>query len=251
MATRVEAAEARRHHIRQLADRPSQRRCAEAPGSGARMVVRSRMELRDSSEPGGPLLFTGYASVYEQPYDMWDEFGPYTEIVSTGAAGISLARADLDVPLVLGHDQLRRLARTTNGTLTLTEDEHGLRPEARLDPADPDVAYIAPKVRSGLVDEMSFAFRITRGMWSPDYDEFRITEVDIHRGDVAIVGYGANPYTSGSLSPDLRSMLRKASDDEIREALDGRLQISLPVQAPEPTRSARAAEPMLESLLIR
>ena len=37
----------------------------------------------------------------------------------------------------------------------------------------------------------------------------------------------------------------------IREALDGRLQISLPVQAPEPTRSARAAEPMLESLLIR
>jgi phage head maturation protease len=61
------------------------------------------------------------------------------------------------------------------------------------------VAYIAPKLRSGLVDEMSFAFRIESGQWSPDYTEYRINRFDIHRGDVAIVGYGANPYTVGSL----------------------------------------------------
>jgi hypothetical protein len=45
---------------------------------------------------------------------------------------------------------------------------------------------------------MSFAFRIESGQWSPDYTEYRINRYDIHRGDVAIVGYGANPYTGAS-----------------------------------------------------
>jgi phage head maturation protease len=61
------------------------------------------------------------------------------------------------------------------------------------------VAYIAPKIRAGLIDEMSFMFRIVRGQWSPDYMEYRIDEVDIDRGDVSIVGYGANPATSAEL----------------------------------------------------
>jgi HK97 family phage prohead protease len=141
----------------------------------------------------------GYASVVERGYEMWDMFGPYTEVVSEGAGSASLARGDLDVPLVLGHDQLRRLARTTTGTLILTEDGTGLSVHApKLDASDYDVAYIAPKLRSGLIDEMSFAFRIESGQWSPDYSEYRINRYDIHRGDVAIVGYGANPHTAGA-----------------------------------------------------
>ena len=194
------AAAERAQHIRQRADRPSQRRCAEQ--AGARATVRaalSGVQVREAAG-GGTLEFTGHASVYEQSYEMWDMFGPYTEIVSAGAGTDSLARADLDVPLVLGHDQLRRMARTTTGTLILTEDETGLSVRApALDPADYDVAYITPKLRAGLVDEMSFAFRIESGQWSPDYTEYRINRYDIHRGDVAIVGYGANPYTGASM----------------------------------------------------
>jgi HK97 family phage prohead protease len=195
------AATERAQHIRQRSDRPSQRRCAEQPGS--RATVRATLtgvQVRAAAGDGGMLEFVGRASVYEQSYEMWDMFGPYTEIVSEGAGTDSLARADLDVPLVLGHDQLRRLARTTTGTLFLTESADGLDVRApALDPADYDVAYIAPKLRSGLVDEMSFAFRIEAGQWSPDYTEYRINRYDIHRGDVAIVGYGANPYTVSSL----------------------------------------------------
>ncbi|MFE1748998.1 HK97 family phage prohead protease [Streptomyces anandii] len=194
------AAAERAQHVRQRADRPSQRRSAEQAGS--RAVVRaalSGVQVRDAGD-GGPLEFLGHASVYEQGYEMWDMFGPYTEIVSQGAGADSLARADLDVPLVLGHDQLRRLARTTTGTLVLAEDESGLSVHApALDPTDHDVAYIAPKLRAGLIDEMSFAFRIESGQWSPDYTEYRINRYDIHRGDVAIVGYGANPHTGASM----------------------------------------------------
>jgi len=68
----------------------------------------------------------------------------------------------------------------------------------RLDRTDGDVAYILPKLESGLVDEMSFRFRIEAGSWSPDWSTYAIEKYDIHRGDVAIVGYGANPHTQGA-----------------------------------------------------
>ncbi|NEA67542.1 HK97 family phage prohead protease [Streptomyces sp. SID12488] len=195
------AAAERAQHTTARRDRPSQRRSAEQ--SGSRAVMRARLsgvQLREADGGGGTLEFLGHATVYEQAYEMWDYFGPYTEIVSEGAGSESLARADLDVPLVLGHDQLRRMARTTTGTLLLAEDGTGLSVHApALDPGDYDVAYIAPKLRAGLVDEMSFAFRIESGQWSPDYTEYRINRYDIHRGDVAIVGYGANPHTGASM----------------------------------------------------
>lgn len=193
------AAEARAAGVRAPADRPSERRCSELAGSAPIVRARAeRIEVRASDEDG-TLHFGGYASVYNRGYEMWDFYGPYTEDVMAGAGAASLARADLDVPLVLAHDSLRRIARTTNGTLELREDETGLAVDApALDARDVDVAYIVPKLRSGLVDEMSFRFMITQGSWSPDWTEYHIESYDIHRGDVAIVGYGANPHTSGS-----------------------------------------------------
>ncbi len=204
-----QAAAARAAGVAQRSHRPSQRRCAEEPGSrAAASGPLSGVELR-AAATGGSLRFHGHASVTEQPYEMHDTFGPYTEIVSAGAFAASLNRADLDVPLVLDHDSLRRIARTTNGTLRLAEDDNGLEVDADLDEADADVAYVAPKMRAGLIDEMSFMFRIIRGAWSPDWETYRIEEVDIHRGDVAIVGFGANPYTAGAglrARPDTRLM---------------------------------------------
>lgn len=200
------AAHARGAAVADVHDRPSERRCAEMVGAPAIARVRSAMELREASTGGG-WDFHGVASATGIGYEMYDAYGPYTELVTPGAFGASLAQPDLDVPLVLAHDSLRRIARTTNGTLTLTEvlegDDTGLHVHApNLDPGDVDVAYIAPKLRNGLVDEMSFRFRITAGQWSPDWTEYHINGVDIDRGDVAIVGYGANPYTTGALRAD-------------------------------------------------
>lgn len=209
------AAAARAAAVRARADRPSQRRCADAGSAPALVRVSARIEVRAAGDDGGLLHFAGEASVYERGYTMWDQFGPYTEVVSAGAAR-DLDRPDLDVPLVLDHDSLRRIARTTNGTLILTQDDEAFRVDApALDPDDADVAYIVPKIRAGLVDEMSFMFRIADGLWSPDYEEFRINGFEVHRGDVAIVGYGANPFTTGQLrAPAARdtSRLRMALD---------------------------------------
>ena len=233
------AAEARAAGVAAPADRPSRRRCAREADSGAWVAARARgIQIREPGD-GASLEFDGYATVYEQGYEMWDYYGPYTEIVSAGAGANSLSRADLDVPLVLQHSSLRRIARTTNGTLHLSEEEHGLHVNApNLDPTDHDVAYIVPKLRSGLVDEMSFMFRIVRGQWSPDYTEYRINEYDIHRGDVAIVGYGANPHTAGSglRAQDANEIVR-AMDDATAAATLAALRSRL--EPPAPIRSGR------------
>lgn len=198
LLTRQAAAAARATGLRAPADRPQARRCAAERSAPALVVARARIDIREADTDGAGLAFVGYASVTGVGYDMWDWYGVYTESVDPGAFAGTLSRADLDVPFVLQHEDLRRIARTTTGTLALAEDDQGLRVEATLDPADVDVAYIVPKLRAGLIDEMSFKFRIDSGSWSPDWDEYHIHAADLHRGDVAIVGYGANPATAGS-----------------------------------------------------
>jgi len=199
MTDLMEAALLRRDQVRTRADRPSQRRSADDGWANYTRATPADIQFRAAST-ADRLHFTGHATTYERGYEMWDWAGPYTEIVSAGAGEKSLKTPGLDVPLVLNHDSLRRIATTLTGTLSLSEEDAGLLVDAPdLDPDDHDVAYIAPKLRSQMVTEMSFRFRILRGQWSPDYTEYRIEEYDIHRGDVAIVGYGANPTTDGSL----------------------------------------------------
>lgn len=209
MTTMRQAAESRRGQTVQRGDRPSKRRSADGGRPAARAHL-ANVNIRLAQDGSTAVRFDGHASVTETPYEMYDFWGPYTEVVSAGAFDTTLNRSDLDTPLVLGHDQMRRIARTTNGSLQLAMDDAGLHVLADLDTADKDVEYILPKLSSGLIDEMSFAFRITRGVWSPDYTEYRIDEVDIHRGDVAIVGFGANPYTDAGV--------RGNQEDETRSA---------------------------------
>ena len=221
---RAEAATARSGQVRTRADRPSQRRCASEPGSSPRAGVRSSITLTERTSGGaGTVDFVGVASVYERGYEMWDAFGPYSEVVTAGAAQ-DLGLAGLDVPLVLEHESLRRIARTTNGSLDLSQNDNGLNVHApELDMADADVAYIVPKMRSGLIDEMSFKFLITDGIWSPDYTEYRINGFAINRGDVAIVGYGASPWTSAgvrsALSPQVEARISRSLTDPERTSL--------------------------------
>src|SRR3954471_4189941 len=224
MNLRAQAAQLRGQQVRQVTDRPSKRRSADGARGSSVPAPLVRMELRaavaDVASSG--LIFEGIASVVERGYSMWDAFGEYEEIVSRSAFDTSLGQDGLDTPLVLGHDQLRRIARTTNNTLELSMTDEGLKVRAQLDAEDPDVAYIAPKLRAGLIDEMSFGFRIDSGTWSPDYEQYRINAADIHRGDVSIVGWGANPYTVGALrseAVDVALRLAKLRAARITDAL--------------------------------
>lgn len=217
--TDLSAAERRQTLYRTRGDRPQQR-CAAAEGRGRGVTAPGNTVVRSSGAPSGSywtgdpgdiadgdVYWTGLASSTGpgNGYEMYDSCGPYTEVVERGAFGQSLALgAALDVPLVIQHDDARRLARTTipwgtRGALQLQETDSGLEFQAQMDPDDPDVAYATRKVDSGLMTECSFRFGITLGEWSPDFTTFVIRGVDLQRGDVSLVGYGANPNTGASV----------------------------------------------------
>jgi Escherichia/Staphylococcus phage prohead protease len=140
------------------------------------------------------LKLDGFASTYDQGYEMWDLFGPYEEVVGESAGAESLSR-NPDVVYQENHGG-RPFARTTQGTLDLTEPGSGLWTEAYLNPTRGDAVDLYKAVDEKSIREMSFMFRIVEGRWSPDYTEYRIVRYDIDRGDVSPVTFGANPHTS-------------------------------------------------------
>ena len=168
------------------------------PGGPARsLAFPGQLRVQTVKRNGDDVYhLAGVASVYERAYEMWDWAGPYMEIVSDGAGKDSLA-ANPDVAFLTNHRGVT-MARTTNGTLELREgaDPLGLHADAYLNPKRQDVQDLYHAVDDRNIDQMSFAFMITDGQWSPDYTEYRINAYDIHRGDVSAVNYGANPYTS-------------------------------------------------------
>jgi len=99
------------------------------------------------------------------------------------------------------------LARTKNGTLTLTEDDRGLYMDATI--ADTSEGRDLYKlVERGDVDQMSFAFRVIRQKWSDDRSQRVLTEVSLADGDVSVVTYPAYPTTS----VEAREALQNAID---------------------------------------
>lgn len=166
------------------------------------------VEVREEAD--GMITFAGYATVFNRDYSVYDMFGEFNERIAPEAFDRTL-REDPDVVLVVNHGGLP-LARTKSGTLRLMTDSIGLRVEAQLDQTDPDVQALVPKMRRGDVDEMSFAFRVTDDRWSDDYTERTITAVNLHRGDVSVVTFGANPHTMAALRAALR-------DESVREQL--------------------------------
>lgn len=152
----------------------------------------AQFEVR--AQAAGKVEVRGYASTTEQGYEMYDMFGAYTEVVRQGAFGKTLAEG-ADVVFLTNHGGLT-MARTKSGTLTLAEDSTGLESVATLNASRADVRDLVSAIEDGDVDEMSFAFRVMRQQWSPDYDERALIELNLDRGDVSAVNFGANPTTS-------------------------------------------------------
>jgi len=160
------------------------------------------VELREGTGSTPTLTLDGYACVTESPYEMGDYLGDYTEIVRSGSFAKTLTERD-DVRLLLNHEGLP-LARTKSGTLRLSEDSTGLAVDADLEPRSGLVNDVRMAMERGDLDEMSFAFQVTRQEWSPDYTQRDIQEVKLY--DVSVVTYPANPATSASMQARMKAV---------------------------------------------
>ena len=147
----------------------------EARGQHVRLPAEVRAE-------GKTVTVEGYAAVFNEV----TEIGPYfREKIAPGAFRAAIGRDD--VTFLIDHDGLP-LARTRSGTLTLSEDDHGLKIRSELDPEDPDVARILGKMKRGDLDKMSFAFWAEREEWDESGDMPLRTVMQARLHDVSIVG---------------------------------------------------------------
>jgi len=162
------------------------------------MPVKSDREYRffSSFEPSGenePYTVRGYASTFDEYVLFEAEDGTqYKErIEPTAFDGADLS----DVVFLFNHEG-RVFARLKNGTLQLGTDEKGLWVKADLSSTDGS-RQMYEDIRTGLVDQMSFAFTV-----APDGDSY---DSDTHTRvisrmkklyDVSAVTFPANPNTS-------------------------------------------------------
>ena len=128
----------------------------------------AKAEWRESGAGTQYRTLSGYASVFNIPSD---DLGGFREIIAPGAFTRALDSPDLNVALLWNHDPDTVMASTRNGTLELQQDKKGLRMWARVDMEDFDAKRVVGKIRSGLVDQMSFAFTITE-----DGDEWDVRD---------------------------------------------------------------------------
>jgi HK97 family phage prohead protease len=154
-------------------------------------------ELRATGD--ATLSLSGYASVFDRGYEMYGgpDKGGWTEVVDSAAFNETLKRKPA-VHLLINHEGMP-LASTKSGTLRLSTDSVGLHVSAELDRADPDVQRLEVKMGRGDMNEMSFAFRTVRHAFNDAETERRLLELNLDKGDVSVVNFGANPNTSAGL----------------------------------------------------
>ena len=157
-------------------------------------IVESRAYQIEARQVGdGVFHVQGYAATWDTWYDVAGG-APYgwAETIVRGAVTKSLAERD-DVRFLINHDGLP-LARTKSQTMTLKADDLGLFVDApTLDLTNPRAQELRSTLERGDVDQMSWAFMVTRQEWNADYTERRILEARMF--DVSAVSFPANEAT--------------------------------------------------------
>jgi uncharacterized protein len=156
-----------------------------------RIVEVDEFEVR---EDGDGMHLEGYAALFDSRSE---NLGGFTETIAPGAFRASLKSRN-DIKLLWNHDTGAVMGSTRAGTLSLTEDERGLRVSATL-PNTTHGRDAAELVKRGDVSGFSFGFSLPgRGgdSWSDDGTERVLKSVRLH--EVSLVAFPAYPETNGT-----------------------------------------------------
>jgi uncharacterized protein len=173
----------------------------------------------------------GYAAMFNT-YSQ--DLGGFREKIKPGAFKNALKEGQ-DVRFLVNHSPDSVMGRTKNGTLSLREDDKGLKFSVSL-PDTQAARDLYTTVQSGLMDQCSFSFKVRDGgdTWGQDFEidpddrskkvYFAAREVsDVDLFDVSAVTYPA--YTNTKVEALDVSSIRELIPAEVRsvvEALNAR-----------------------------
>lgn len=206
------------------------------PVTERRVFNLTNCEVR--SDGDGPATFSGYAAVFNE---LSVNLGGFRERIRPGAFRTAIEAGD-DVRFLINHDANLILGRTP-ATLTLSEDETGLRVECDL----PNTSYandLAESMRRGDINQMSFGFTTRADAW-PEKDAesgLPIRElVDVGLFDVSAVAYPAYPDTTAAVR-EIREAIETENPELLERAKRAAEELPEPEAAEEPEGEERAAE---------
>jgi uncharacterized protein len=151
----------------------------------------AEFEVREETDG---MHFSGYAAMFNSPSQPL----PFVERIASGAFKRSITSRN-DIKFLWNHDAGEILGSTRAKTMTLSEDDRGLRVEGIL-PQTSRGRDVAELLRRGDVDSMSFGFSVPDGgdTWSSDGSERTLNSVRLH--EVSIVAWPAYTATAGTVS---------------------------------------------------
>ncbi len=152
-------------------------------------------ELRAAGTPKEPKI-EGYAATFGTVADI----GTFSEVIQQGAFTRTLAAGD-DVMCLFNHNEDVVLGRLSAGTLSLEQDEKGLKFSCSI-PETTAARDVYVNLRAGNIKECSFGFFVNgpsgeKVSYLPDGTPLR-TLVDVTLLDVSVVTYPAYSGTSAA-----------------------------------------------------
>ena len=116
-------------------------------------------DLETRSAEDGGMFVEGYATTFNQPYRLCgDEQITVNEQIDRGA----FAETDMSDGIMQYDHQGRVFARMSNGTLQLSQDDHGLKILADLGGTEIG-RQLFEEIRGGYTNKMSFGFTVPEG----------------------------------------------------------------------------------------
>lgn len=150
-----------------------------------RIFTLSNIEIRAGTE-GNSQVIEGYASIFNSPTMIGDMF---QETIAQGAFAKALADS-ADIRALFNHNWDYVLGRTKSGTLTLEEDEKGLK--FRVTPPDTSWAKdLMISMQRGDINQCSFGFQVVRDSWNWEVDPAQRTIKEVKLYEISIVSLPA------------------------------------------------------------
>lgn len=150
-----------------------------------RIFTLSNIEIRAGTE-GSSQVIEGYASIFDSPTMIGDMF---QETIAKGAFAKSLT-GKADVRALFNHNWDYVLGRTKSGTLTLDEDEKGLK--FRVTPPDTSWAKdLMISMQRSDINQCSFGFQVVRDSWNWDVEPAQRTIQEVKLYEISIVSFPA------------------------------------------------------------
>ena len=159
------------------------------------------MEVREAvdGDENQKKIVVGYASTFDEPYKLFSGDGwEYWETVDRTA----FDETDMSDVIFCKDHQGTVFARTKNGLIKLSVDEHGLKSRTDLSKTS-SARQMFEEIDAGMYTQMSFAFTVQEDSYDRDTHTRTILKIK-KLYDISAVSFPANPGTDISVATRAR-----------------------------------------------